>query len=132
MNEMAHLWHSCLGHPTEWEGEDDERPSAHRREAKKAFTDIGRLLLPWYKRWRIDEGTELVDLWKAFKEREKDPEYAKELKRDRAKVNRLAQEYKDRIVTADEIREARKAQQAELERKKQERKRRRGLRRPVR
>jgi hypothetical protein len=125
MNEMAHLWHSCSGAPG-FE-EDGSRVEFHRKEAAKAFRDVGRLRLPWYKQWSREEGHELADTWKAFKEREKDPEYAKELKRMRAEVNEKVESARREAQALSEISQEIRDRQAERDRMRR-RKRRAGLR----
>jgi hypothetical protein len=103
MNEMAHMWHSCAGAPSGWE-DDTQRVEFHRKEASKAFRDVGRLRLPWYKQWSQDEGRELVDAWKAFKEREKDPEYAAYIRKLRAEVNEKVDKARIEMQALEEIR----------------------------
>jgi hypothetical protein len=88
LDELAHQWHCCAGQPTGWE-EDDRRTEYHRHEARKAHNDVGKLLLPWYKRWQKEDKTPL-DLWREFKAREKDPEYAKFLRAERARLREIS------------------------------------------
>jgi hypothetical protein len=121
MNEMAHLWHSCAGAPG-FE-EDGSRVEYHRKEAAKVFRDIGRLRLPWYKQWARDEGKELADAWKAFKEMEKDPEYAKKLRRMRTEVNEKAEEARREAQALSEISESIRKRQAEASRRRRRRQR---------
>ena len=128
LNEMAHLWHSSVGAPTGWE-EDSSRIDFHRKEANKAFRDVGRLRLPWYNRWSQDEGRELADLYKAFKDREKDPKYAAHLKELRDKVNTKIAEAKAEATAMEEINKERSAAQAERTRKQRRRRKRARLRR---
>jgi len=129
LNAMAHLWHASVGAPTGWE-EDNSRTEYHRKEANKAFRDVGRSRLPWYNQWAKNEGKELADLYAAFKAREKDPEYALHLKALRDKVNEKAARYWQEIKALESVRESIKQERTlkDLEMQRR-RKRRAGLRR---
>ena len=131
LNEMTHLWHSSAGAPTGWE-EDSSRIDFHRVEANKAFRDVGRLLLPWYKRWSQDEGRELVDMYKAFKDREKDPAYAALLKKRREKVNARVAQFKAEAALLEELRKERAEERNNRDREQRRRRKRARLRRPTR
>ena len=126
LTTMTHLWHSCSGAPSGFE-DDSSRVEFHRKEANKTFRDVGRLRLPWYSRWSQDEGKELVDLWKAFKEEEKDPEYAAYLKERRRIVNEKSQEAAKAVAAMNEIGEDLRREREEYRRKN--RRRQRGVRR---
>jgi hypothetical protein len=69
----------------EWD-EHEERFEFHRKEARKTFNAVGKSLLPWYKRWETGSEKPLAQLWKEFKEREKDPVYKTKLDVIRAKL----------------------------------------------
>jgi len=87
-NELVHNWHCAAARASVWD-ESGEEFEFHRREADKTFKTIGKLLLPWYKIWTETEGKTLAQLWKEFKEEEKDPEFQKwraQVKRDLAAI----------------------------------------------
>jgi hypothetical protein len=125
MNELVHSWHASLAAPSGWE-DDDKRVEYHRVEAAKTHNDIGKLLLPWYKRWQREDKS-LVDLWREFKEREKDPQYAEFLRQERQRLREMSRSAESEAQALESLHEARQA-----ERKRQEergRKRRARLRR---
>lgn len=91
LSELSMFWHSCAGQPTGLEN-DDKRVDWHMREANKMWKDIGRCLLPWYDLFRKAEKS-IEQLWKEFKDQEKDPVYAAELKKERQRLNKLAKQF---------------------------------------
>lgn len=78
LNSLAHAWHCSAAQLVEWD-EREERFEFHRKEARKTFNAVGKSLLPWYKRWETGSEKPLAQLWKEFKEREKDPVYKAKL-----------------------------------------------------
>jgi hypothetical protein len=120
MNELVHLWHASLAAPSGWE-EDDKRTEYHRREASKTHNDIGKLLLPWYKRWQREEKS-LIEMWREFKEREKDPQYAEFLRKERQRLREMSREAASETKALAGLTDAR---QAERERQEQLRRKRR-------
>jgi len=85
LGKMTYFWHVVLGKPTGWE-EDRSEVDGHQRDAIRAWNDVGKHLLPWYKDFVSRKEKSLEQLWKEFKEQEKDPEYAAWLKVERAKL----------------------------------------------
>lgn len=120
---MAHLWHAAAGQPTGFETERDERVEYHRNEARKSFQAVGRLLLPWYKKWRESDGKSLAELYRQFKARESDPGYAVWLKEERQRLTKLRQ---DSAQSAEALKLA--AADLRAMRGTQDRRRRRGSR----
>jgi hypothetical protein len=90
MNRLSHMWHCSAAQVTGWD-EKEDLFNHHKRQAHHAYNVIGKAILPWYKSWRSEEIT-LGELWRRFKEQEKDPAYAAELARDR---ERLRQKVRD-------------------------------------
>lgn len=78
LNSLAHAWHCSAAQLVEWD-DREERFEFHRKEARKTFNAVGKSLLPWYKRWETGSEKPLAQLWKEFKEREKDPVYKAKL-----------------------------------------------------
>lgn len=122
INKLAHLWHCSAAQLTEWD-EKEEKFEFHRIEASKAFKDIGRTLLPWYKRWD-ESDRRLEDLWKTFKDQEKDPEFQKWRSKEVAKLNKMADDFTSRAKAIETVFE----RKAKAEREKQEAERRRRIR----
>lgn len=90
MNELAHTWHCSAAQVTGWD-EEETLFEHHRTMAHKAYTTIGRSCLPWYKDWKDLDTESLEKVWKEFKEREKDPEYAAYLKAERKRLRDLVE-----------------------------------------
>lgn len=95
VQQAIHQWHTVLAAPSGLEG-DEKRAEFHIKEAKTAFNDIGKLLLPWYKAW-ADEGQTLAKLWAEFKRQEQDPVYAKFLEGERQKLRDLTTRVRDEM-----------------------------------
>lgn len=95
---VAHDWHvaAAVSDPWDTEGQTFER---HRRECGKIYRDIGKLKLPWYKRWALDDSEVLVRLIKQFFAQEREPGF-KEWR------NKAKQEMRDRIGQLKDGREA--------------------------
>jgi hypothetical protein len=73
---LAHTWHSAASSSDPWDSSGDTF-ELHRKGADQAYKAVGKLLLPWYARWKLDEGLELNDLLRKFWEEEKDPKFRK-------------------------------------------------------
>jgi hypothetical protein len=86
LNALAHQWHCSAAQLTAWD-EQGKQFEFHRKEASKTFKAIGKLTLPWYKQWTKPDERSLAELWKRFKEAEKNPEYAKWLREERKRIN---------------------------------------------
>lgn len=93
LNVMAHDWHCAAAQLVEWD-EHEERFEFHRREARKTFNAVGKSLLPWYKQWETGSEKPIAQLWKEFKEREKDPVY-------KAKLDKIRSELRQKSDSAD-------------------------------
>jgi len=113
LNEMTHLWHCSAAQLTEWD-EKETKFEYHRKEANRSFRDVGKLLLPWYKRWQRSEEKSLAQLWREFKEQEKDPVYAARLAEARQSLVALQKGSKDQ---ADTMQAVEQAWQAEIKRR---------------
>ena len=120
MNRLSHNWHCSAAQVTGWD-EKEELFNHHKRQAQHAYNVIGKATLPWYKSWRSEE-VSLGELWRRFKEQEKDPAYAAELAEDRARLRQKVAEVDDRNRQAAELAKAQrelaqKRKQAESERR---------------
>lgn len=102
---MTHLWHCSAAQLTEWD-EKDTKFEYHRKEANRSFRDVGKLLLPWYKRWQRSEEKSLAQLWREFKEQEKDPVYAARLADARKSLVDLQKQSKAQDETMDAVQRA--------------------------
>lgn len=72
MNKLVHTWNSGAARSNIWDERGDDF-EFHRKEADKAYKAVGRLALPWYNAWAPEKS--LVEVWKDFKEHEKDPAF---------------------------------------------------------
>ena len=88
LNRMTFFWHLSMGQATGWE-EDTSEIDAHRPDAVQSWNDMGRYLLPWYKGFAAKKEKSLEQLWKEFKEQEKDPEYAAWLREERKRLREI-------------------------------------------
>lgn len=104
MNRLSHMWHCAAAQVTGWD-EKEELFNHHKRQAQHAYNVIGRATLPWYKSWRTEE-ISLGELWRQFKEQEKDPAYAAELAGDRARLRQKVAEVDERNRQAAELAKA--------------------------
>lgn len=119
LNKLAHNWHCSAAQVTGWD-EKETLFNDHSRKVKQAYNLIGKSLLPWYKQWAAEEKS-LADLWRQFKEEEKDPEYAKVLKAEREK---LYSKVKDAETSTQRQNESmRKIEEDKIKREKEHRKR---------
>lgn len=113
---MAHSWHASAASSDPWDTEG-KTFDFHRKECNKIYRGVGKLKLPWYKRWTLDDVDTLVKLIKDFFAQERDPEFRKwrdKVKKEmRDKIDQAEQEQK----ALREIGEALKQAQAERERK---------------
>jgi hypothetical protein len=109
----VHSWHASLACPSGWE-EDEKRVEYHRREAAKTHNDIGKLLLPWYKRWQREDKS-LVELWREFKAREQDPQYAEFLRKERQRLREMSKEAESETAAMTGAREAMRAERERQE-----------------
>ena len=120
VDELAHQFHCSLAQPNGMEG-DEDRAAHHVKEARNAFNDIGKLLLPWYKQWE-EEGETLAKQWRDFKLRERDPAYAAYLKKQRGRVNQIAEDNKQNLQVMTDLklrlRERNKKKFLEIRRRK--------------
>lgn len=120
---MTHLWHASVGAPGAFETENDDRVEYHRTEGKRAFNAVGRLLLPWYKQWKDSEGKELARMWREFKEREKNPEYAAWLKSERKRLGEMSKRDMASAKALESAMADLKQQRAERQRQTRQRRR---------
>lgn len=107
LNEMTHLWHCAAAQLTEWD-EKEVKFEYHRKEANRSFRDVGKLLLPWYKRWQRSEEKSLAQLWREFKAQEKDPVYAARLAEARSSLVALQRQSSEQAATMAGIEQARR------------------------
>lgn len=117
VNKLAHHWHCSAAQVTGWD-EQEELFEYHKKQAKRAYNIIGKNRLPWYKVWEITEEKPLDQLWKEFKEAEKNPEYAAHLRELRDDLRKTAGEGQERREAFDEVvkrHEQRKAKMAARE-----------------
>lgn len=105
LNSLAHTWHCSAAQLVEWD-EREERFEFHRKEARKTFTTVGKILLPWYKRWETGSDKSLAQLWKEFKEREKDPVYKAKLDEIRNELRQKSVESGSSIAALSNARKA--------------------------
>jgi hypothetical protein len=128
MNRLSHHWHCSAAQVTGWD-EKEELFNYHKRQASYAYNVIGRATLPWYKKWRTDE-VSIAELWKKFKESEKDPKYAAHLDGLRKKLKEKNEEYERSVRFSEELVENVKKRNKELQElvgQKQDRMRKRKL-----
>jgi hypothetical protein len=111
VNKMAHLWHCSAAQVT---GLDDDEKlfEFHREKAQSVYTKTGKMLLPWYKIWKAEEGRSLAEMWRQFKEREKDPEYAAFLQKERDRLRQVVQGAQFDAKARDQAAKAYKAELA--------------------
>lgn len=88
LNRMTFSWHLSMGQATGWE-EDTSGIDGHRREAVQSWNDVGRHLLPWYKGFSAKKEKSIEQLWREFKEQEKDPQYAAWLRGERKRLREI-------------------------------------------
>jgi hypothetical protein len=94
---VAHDWHVAAAASDPWDTEG-KTFEFHRKESNKLYRGIGKLKLPWYKRWTLDDADALVKLIRQFYAQEKEPgfkEWREKTKKDmRDKIERVEEEYK--------------------------------------
>lgn len=76
LNKLALIWNAGAAQYPDWD-DKGELFKFHAGQAAIAFNNAGKQLLPWYSIWQQEEGQRLADLWRKFKEEEKDPEFMK-------------------------------------------------------
>jgi hypothetical protein len=118
--EVAHAWHAAAAASDPWDTEG-KTFEFHRKESNKLYRGIGKLKLPWYKRWTLDDADALVKLIQQFYAQEKEPgfkEWREKTKKDmRDKIeqaeeeNRMLQEAGERFkqVKAEQEKRAKEA-----------------------
>lgn len=128
LNRMTYFWHLSLGSASGWEEDTSERDN-HRKDAINTWNDFGRYLLPWYKGFSSKKEKSLEQLWKEFKDQEKDPEYGAWLKEERKRLRDLHLSAK---MEAEALSEAskrlRKLEEEQVERARLRRRRAQGFR----
>lgn len=105
LNALAHDWHCAAAQLVEWD-EREERFEFHRREVRKTFNAVGKSLLPWYKQWETGSEKPLAQLWKEFKEREKDPVYKAKLDKIRAELRQKSDAADAQVAAMEGARKA--------------------------
>lgn len=123
INQLAHHWHCAAAQITGWD-ETESVFEYHQKQARRAYNVIGKSKLPWYK-WEHVEDKPLAQLWKEFKQREKDPKYAAYLKKLRDDLRESAGEGARTIQANKEMLKRYHEAQKKLETKKLEQRRRR-------
>lgn len=129
--ELAHAWHASAAAADPWDGDNFE---FHRKAANKIYRDIGKLKLPWYKRWTLDDVEALTRLIRQFFAQERDPEFREWRDKVKKEMHDKIERMKQERVAIREVGEALKKAQAEREQKAREAHERRKARarRPVR
>jgi len=95
--EVAHAFHvaAAASDPWDTEGKTFEH---HRKESNKIYRGIGKLKLPWYKRWTLDDADALVKLIQQFYAQEREPgfkEWREKTKKEmRDKIEQAEEEHK--------------------------------------
>jgi len=128
MNRLSHHWHCSAAQLTGWD-EKEELFNYHKRQASHAYNVIGRATLPWYKKWSTDE-VSIAELWRRFKENEKDPKYAAYLQGLRDKLKEKNDEWVRGYKLSEELAQKAVKRNKELEaltRQKQDKARKRKL-----
>ena len=110
--EIMHTWHAGAATADPWDPEG-QTLEYHRQESGKIYRGIGKLKLPWYKRWKLDDAEALVRLIKQFFAQEREPgfkEWREKTKQEmRDKINKV----KDNRRVMEEAGEAIKKVRAE-------------------
>jgi hypothetical protein len=116
---LAHSWHASASASDPWDMEG-KTFEFHRKAANRIYRDVGKLKLPWYKRWTLDDADVLVGLIKQFYAQERDPKF-------REWRDKVKKEMNDKIVQIEqeqkalrEINAGMKKAQAEREKKAKE------------
>jgi hypothetical protein len=92
--EVAHAWHAAAAASDPWDTEG-KTFEFHRKECNKIYRDVGKLKLPWYKRWTLDDADALVTLIRQFFAQEREPGF----KEWREKTKK---EMRDKIQAAEQ------------------------------
>lgn len=71
MNRLVLQWHCNAAQISDFG--DNKLFEHHMLKAEEVFNDIGKHLLPWYSQWQNTEGNRLAELYKKFREEEKQP-----------------------------------------------------------
>lgn len=113
---LAHAWHASAAASDPWDTEG-KTFDFHRKECNKIYRSVGKLKLPWYKRWTLDDADTLIRLIRQFYAQEKDPKFRewrdKVKKEMRDKIESIEQNQK----AVREIGEVMKKTQAEREKR---------------
>lgn len=106
MNKLVLGWHCNAAQMTEFG--DGKLFEFHMLKAEEVFNDIGKHYLPWYPHWKNTEANRLLNLWKGFKEEEKDPGFVEwreqimeQMDEEAAEIEREAQQLKEAQVRRD-------------------------------
>lgn len=102
IDQLVHQWHCAAAQVTGWD-EREELFEYHKTKAKNAYNVIGKNRLPWYKVWEIADSKPLADMWKDFKQRGKDPVYAKQLHEIREKMRKKVGDSRQQAVDYAEM-----------------------------
>jgi hypothetical protein len=114
VTSLAHRWHSSAAVSDPW---DDEGKTFefHRKEVNKAYREVGKLKLPWYKRWQLDDAEKLAQLIRNFYAQEREPGFKEWREKTKQSMRDNIAELERDVRLKQEIRVALKKAQAERE-----------------
>jgi hypothetical protein len=112
--EVSHAWHAAAAASDPWDTEG-KTFEFHRKESNKLYRGIGKLKLPWYKRWTLDDVDALVKLIRQFYAQEREPgfkEWREKTKKDmRDKIEQVEEDIKAMQEVSENVRKAKAEQE---------------------
>lgn len=116
MQEMVHHWNAGAARSNVWDESGDDF-EFHRKEADKAYKAVGRLTLPWYNSWAPEKS--LAEMWKEFKDEEKDPAFQARRKKIKSQLNELTAKAEAEMKSMEQVikRQREHAREQELKRR---------------
>jgi len=116
--KLMHDWHAGAAASDPWDAEG-ATVEFHRQESAKIYRGIGKIKLPWYKRWTLDDADALVRLIKQFYAQEREPGFKEWREKTKKEMRDRIDEHKHRRKAIEDAGEAvRQAQAAQKKRAK--------------
>lgn len=103
VTKLAHAWHSSAAASDPWDT-SGKTFETHRKGADAAYRAVGKMSLPWYKRWDLYDADKLNAMVEAFYAQEKDPEFVR--KRNELK-KKMTAEIEEMVSGERAVREGR-------------------------
>lgn len=119
VSQMAHRWSAAAALSDPWD-EEGKTFDFHRKEANKAYREVGKLKLPWYKRWKLDDAEKLSQLIRDFYAQEREPGFQEWREKTKQAMRDNIAELKRDVQLKKEIQVALKKSEADRERRAKE------------